>query len=160
MCMEKRSVSQTSVFPRIPWDSCSSEDSDAAGLNQSSRGASMLLVPGPQWEQQGNGVSFGPKKGLRGKTRRAPSERGATWRRVMSKRDGKSTTRWSERQPSQRCKYRDTMSKGKVFRAEEAPAHEAPVHYSHWLWVTHSLLELLMANILESAAIKECAHSH
>lgn len=90
---------------------------------------------------------------LSGGTRRASNER-ANWRRVMSKQDGKHTT-WFERQPSQRCKYRDTMSKGKVFRIEEVPAHEAPVHYSHWLWVTHSLLGLWMANILESAAKKK-----
>ena len=147
------------MCPRIPWGSCSNEDSDSVGLNHSSHSTSMLLVHGPHFECQGNDVSVWFKKGLSGGTRRAPMERRATWRRAMSKQDGKNT-RWFERQPSQRGKYRDTMSKGKFFRIEEAPAHKAPVHYSHWLWVTHSLLKLWMANILESAAITKCAPSH
>ena len=107
----------------------------------------MLVVHGPHFEWQGNDISWveGPGE---------PPMKEQTWRRVMSKQDGKRTT-WSERQPSQRCKDRDTMSKGKVFRIEEIPAHEAPVHYSQWLWVTHSLLGLWIANILESAAKKK-----
>lgn len=83
---------------------------------------SMLVVHRPHFEWQGNDISWvgGPGE---------PPMKEQTWRRITSKQDGKRTT-WFERQPSQRCKYRDTMSKGKVFRIEEIPAHEAPAHYS------------------------------
>lgn len=98
-------------------------------------------------------ISLGLRKELSGEIMKAPNERRST------------QTRWKEcwmvwEAAKPECKYRYTMSKGKGFRWGEVPAHEAPVHYSHWLWVTPSLLELLMANILESAAIQECAHSH